>query len=33
MGIASYQHIFSPNVLLDFRGMVRDNSNDFNSNP
>jgi hypothetical protein len=33
MGIASYQHIFSPNVLLNVRGMVRDNSNDFYSNP
>jgi len=33
MGIASYRRIFSPDVLLDVRGMVRDNSNDFNSNP
>jgi TonB dependent receptor/TonB-dependent Receptor Plug Domain len=33
MGIASYQHIFSSNVLLDVRGMARDNSNDFYSNP
>jgi hypothetical protein len=33
MGIVSYQHIFSPNVLADFRGMVRDNSNDLTSNP
>jgi hypothetical protein len=33
MGIASYQHTFSPNVLGDLRGMVRDNSNDFYSNP
>src|ERR1700678_4230875 len=33
MGIASYQHTFSPHVLADIRGMVRDNSNDFNSNP
>ncbi len=32
MGIASYQHIFSSHVLADFRGMVRDNANDFNSN-
>src|SRR5271166_6416076 len=32
MGIASYQHIFSPNVLANFRGMVRDNSADLNSN-
>ena len=33
MGIVGYQHIFSPNVVADFRGMVRDNSNDFDSNP
>ena len=33
MGIASYQHTFSPDVMADFRGMVRDNSNDFYSNP
>src|SRR3984885_7353879 len=33
MGIVSYQHIFSPNVIADFRGMVRDNSNDLYSNP
>jgi hypothetical protein len=33
MGIVSYQHIFSTNVVGDFRGMVRDNSNDFNSTP
>jgi hypothetical protein len=33
LGIASYRHIFSSNVLLDVRGMVRDNSNDFYSNP
>jgi outer membrane cobalamin receptor len=32
MGIASYQHTFSPRVVADFRGMVRDNANDFNSN-
>ena len=32
MGTASYQHIFSSQTLADFRGMVRDNSNDFNSN-
>ncbi len=32
MGTASYQHIFSPNVVADFRGMVRDNSNDLFSN-
>jgi len=33
MGMASYQHIFSPNVLVDMRGMIRENSNDFHSNP
>jgi hypothetical protein len=32
MGIASYQHIFSPNVVGRLRGMVRENANDFNSN-
>ena len=32
MGIASYQHIFSSHTLAEFRGMVRDNANDFNSN-
>jgi hypothetical protein len=32
IGIASYQHIFSPNVLANVRGMVRDNSDDLNSN-
>ena len=33
MGIASYEHTFSSNAMADFRGMVRDNANDFNSNP
>ena len=33
MGIVSYEHVFSPNVLADIRGMVRDNSNDLDSNP
>lgn len=33
MGIVAYQHIFSPSVVADLRGMVRDNSNDFYSNP
>lgn len=33
MGIASYQHVFSPNILADIRGMVRDNSSDLDSNP
>jgi hypothetical protein len=32
MGIVSYQHSFSPHAVADFRGMVRDNANDFNSN-
>jgi outer membrane cobalamin receptor len=32
MGTASYQHIFSPDVLVNIRGMVRDNSYDLNSN-
>ncbi|HEY4710962.1 MAG TPA: TonB-dependent receptor [Candidatus Acidoferrales bacterium] len=32
MGIISYEHTFSSNVVADFRGMVRDNSNNFNSN-
>jgi len=33
MGIVSYEHIFSSNMLAELRGMVRDNANDFNSNP
>jgi TonB-dependent Receptor Plug Domain len=33
MGVASYQHTFSSNAVADFRAMVRDNANDFNSNP
>jgi len=33
MGIVAYQHIFSPEVVSDFRGMVRDDSNDLFSNP
>jgi hypothetical protein len=32
MGIASYAHTFSPNIVADFHGMVRDNANDFYSN-
>ena len=32
MGIISYQHTFSSNVLADLRGMVRDNAKDFYSN-
>jgi len=33
MGIASYQHLFSPNIVGDFYGMVRDDSEGFSSNP
>jgi hypothetical protein len=33
IGIASYQHIFSSNILANIRGMVRNNSTDLNSNP
>jgi outer membrane receptor for Fe3+-dicitrate len=33
MGIASYQHIFSSDAIGTLRGMVRNNSNDFYSNP
>jgi len=33
MGIASYQHLFSAFAMAQFSGMVRDNSNDFYSNP
>jgi outer membrane cobalamin receptor len=33
MGTAAYQHIFSPNIVVDLRGMVRDHSNDLYSNP
>ncbi len=32
MGIASYEHTFSPNALARLSGMLRDNANDFNSN-
>ncbi len=32
MGIVSYQHVFSSNVLANVRGMVRENSDDLNSN-
>lgn len=32
-GIASYQHIFSADMVVDVRGMVRDNANDLYSNP
>jgi hypothetical protein len=33
MGIVSYQHIFSPNVVGDLRVMVRDDSQTLDSNP
>ncbi len=33
MGILSYEHIFSPNVLGDFRAMVRDDTGNLSSNP
>ncbi len=33
MGIASYQHTFAPDTLARVSGMVRDNANDFTSNP
>ena len=33
MGVAFYQHGLSSRTALEVRGMVRDNANDFNSNP
>jgi hypothetical protein len=33
VGIASYQHVFSPDLLGSLRGMLRDNANDLTSNP
>jgi hypothetical protein len=33
MGTAWYQHVFSPTATGELSGMVRDNSNDFDSNP
>jgi outer membrane cobalamin receptor len=33
MGIVSYQHLFSPNLVGDFHGMVRDDSEGLSSNP
>jgi outer membrane receptor for Fe3+-dicitrate len=33
MGSVSYEHIFSSNAMGELRGMARDNSNDFYSNP
>ena len=33
MGVASYEHTFSSSFTGDLRAMVRDNSNDFYSNP
>jgi len=32
MGVASYQHVFSSDMVMDVRGMVRENSNDLFSN-
>jgi hypothetical protein len=32
LGIVSYQHTFSTHVVADFRAMVRNNANDFDSN-
>jgi outer membrane cobalamin receptor len=32
MGIVSYQHVFSPDMVSDFHGMVRDDSGTLNSN-
>jgi hypothetical protein len=32
MGIASFQHTFSPDLVADFSAMGRDSANDFNSN-
>ncbi|HEY4049475.1 MAG TPA: carboxypeptidase regulatory-like domain-containing protein [Acidobacteriaceae bacterium] len=32
MGTASYQHVFSPNMVGNLAGMVRDNSSDLSSN-
>ena len=33
MGIVSFEHAFSPHTLARLGGMVRDDTNDFNSNP
>lgn len=33
MGVASYEHIISPDTLARLGGMVRDNATDFRSNP
>jgi hypothetical protein len=33
IGTVSYQHIFSPNLLANLAGMVRDNANNLYSNP
>ena len=32
IGIAFYEHVFSEQALMNIRGMVRDNANDFHSN-
>ncbi len=33
IGTVGYQHIFSPNLIANLSGMVRDNANDLYSNP
>jgi hypothetical protein len=33
MGTIAYEHIFSPTAVADLHGMLRENSNDFYSNP
>jgi len=33
MGIAWYEHIYSPHTLGELRGMIRDKADDFQSNP
>ncbi len=33
MGVAWYEHIYSPRTLGELRGMIRDNSSEFQSNP
>jgi hypothetical protein len=33
MGLVSYRHLFSEDAVVEWHGMVRDNANDFYSNP
>jgi hypothetical protein len=33
IGMVGYQHLFSPNVVMDLRGMLRDNADGLRSNP